>query len=195
MEPESNLDEQGTGELERCILLVEDDDDTAMLIQRQLEALGHVVHRAQNGQEAILVTQNNLPELVVMDVMMPQLDGFETTRYLKVRYPGYLPIMILTALDDSESVRRAQTVGADFYLTKPVRRATLKEAIELLIALSRAEDAADKAPEGVVEARFALAERLWAAGLGRVAVAHLSRLRELCPDDARVIELGKRLGE
>lgn len=184
-----------TADLVRCILVVEDDDDTATLIGRMLASLGHAVRRATNGQEAILVTQNNLPMLVVMDVMMPHLDGFETTRYLKVRYPGYLPVMILTALDDAESVRRAQMVEADYYLTKPVRRANLQEAVELLIALGLAEDDAATDPAGVVEARLALAEQLWAQGLGRVASGHLDRLRKLAPDDARVVDLGVRLGE
>lgn len=183
------------GELERCILVVEDDDDTATLIGRMLQSMGHTVKRAVNGQEAILVTQNNLPMLVVMDVMMPHLDGFETTRFLKVRYPGYLPVMILTALDDAESVRRAQMVDADHYLTKPVRRGKLAEAVERLIALSAAEEKADEAPDGVVEARLSLAEHLWDEGLGRVATGHLARLRALAPDDARVKHLAERLGE
>lgn len=183
------------GELDRCILVVEDDDDTAMLIGRMLGALGYTVRRAINGQEAILITQNNLPMLVVMDVMMPHLDGFETTRFLKLKYPGYLPVMILTALDDAESVRRAQAVDADHYLTKPVRRATLQAAVERLVALSAAEEAADDDPAGVVEARLALAEQLWDQGLGRVAGGHLARLRALAPDDPRVVALGERLGE
>ena len=183
------------GELERCILVVEDDDDTATLIGRMLQSLGHTVRRAVNGQEAILVTQNNLPMLVVMDVMMPHLDGFETTRFLKVRYPGYLPVMICTALDDAESVRRAQLVEADHYLTKPVRRGNLMAAVERLIALSAAEEKADEDPAGVVEARLALADQLWDQGLGRVAIGHLSRLRALAPDDPRVKALGERLGE
>ncbi len=183
------------GELERCILVVEDDDDTATLIGRMLQSMGHTVRRAINGQEAILVTQNNLPMLVVMDVMMPHLDGFETTRFLKVRYPGYLPVMICTALDDAESVRRAQLAEADHYLTKPVRRANLIAAVERLSALSAAEEKAEEDPAGVVEARLALAEQLWDQGLGRVAIGHLARLRELAPSDPRVAALGERLGE
>lgn len=188
-------DEDEQGGLDRVILVVEDDDDTATLIERMLRSLGHQVRRATNGQEAILVTQNNLPMLVVMDVMMPHLDGFETTRYLKVRYPGYLPVMILTALDDAESVRRAQAVEADEYLTKPVRRASLQQSVDLLIALSTAEDAAESDPQGVIEARLALAEALWARGLGRVAIGHLGRLEALAADDPRVADLAKRLGE
>jgi len=183
------------GALERCILIVEDDDDTATLIGRMLQSMGHTVRRAINGQEAILVTQNNLPSLVVMDVMMPHLDGFETTRFLKVRYPGYLPVMILTALDDAESVRRAQLVQADHYLTKPVRRGNLAAAVERLVALSAAEERAAEDPAAVVEARLALADQLWDQGLGRVAIGHLERLRALAPDDLRVKILGERLGE
>ena len=96
---------------------------------------------------------------------------------------------------DSESVRRAQMVEADHYLTKPVRRAHLKQAVALLLQLSIAEEQAAEAPDGVVEARLALAEQLWDQGLGRVAIGHLARLRSLAPDDARVADLGKRLGE
>ncbi len=174
------------------ILVVEDDEDTSRLVQRRLEALGFEVQTARDGGEAILQTQNHLPALVVMDVMMPKLDGFETTRYLKIRYPGYLPVMILTALDDSESVARAVSVGADFYLTKPVRKEPLEEGVRLLDALRKAEDAADETgPEPVVEARLRLAEALCDRGLNALALTHLERLRALAPE---VAALAARLG-
>ncbi len=172
--------------------MVEDDPDTALLVQRRLERLGFSVQWASHGQEAILLTQNHLPGLVVMDVMMPRLDGFETTRYLKVRYPGYLPVMILTALDDGDSIARAGTVGADYYLTKPIRQAELKEAVDLLCALRKAEDAGVEAE--LLEARLALAERLCDRGLPSLARPHLERLRALDADAPRVVALAKRLG-
>ncbi len=173
------------------VLVVEDDPDTAHLVERRLGALGYPVRWASNGQEAILVTQNHLPCLVLMDVMMPHLDGFETTRYLKVRYPGYLPIMILTALDDGDSVARARAVGADHYLTKPLRPTALKAAVELLLALRDAED--EGAVDGVVAARLDLAEQLCDQGLNLLAALHLERLLVLAPDAARVQQLAARL--
>ena len=192
--PDDAAPEGPEGDQER-VLVVEDDPDTARLLQRRLEGLGLAVQWASHGQEAILVTQNHLPGLVVMDVMMPGLDGFETTRYLKVRYPGYLPVMILTALDDSESVARARSVGADYYLTKPVRHADLKEAVGLLGALRRAEDAAAAGEESrVLEARLSLAERLCERGLNALAEPHLERLEELDAEAPRVVALAARLG-
>ena len=161
------------------VLLVEDDRDTAQLVERHLRALGFTVDCAANGEQAILVSQNHLPAVVVMDAMMPLLDGFETTRYLKVRYPGYLPVLMLTALDDAEAVARAEAAGADYFLTKPVRRAPLSEALLLLDRLRRAEDALEVDAVGAeaeaVEARLAVAggcaTRAWGVSPRRTSPA------------------------
>lgn len=197
MSDDEQVEPEETGGGPERVLVVEDDPDTAKLLIKRLEGLGLAVQWASHGQEAILLTQNHLPGLVVMDVMMPRLDGFETTRYLKVRYPGYLPVMILTALDDSDSVARARAVGADYYLTKPVRQAELKEAVELLSTLRRAEDtaAAGKGADAeLVDARCALAERLCDRGLAGIAEPHFERLQSLDSDGARVTALAARLG-
>lgn len=179
-------------------LLVEDDHATAHLVARHLTHLGFVVDWVVNGQQAILVTQNHLPALVVMDAMMPHLDGFEATRYLKLRYPGRVPVLMLTALDDAEAAARAERAGADFYLVKPVRLGPLREAIELLSALSAAEarlEAGDAdALDAAIEARLVVAQRLWKLGLARVARGHLGRLWDLAPADPRVAALADRLG-
>jgi CheY-like chemotaxis protein len=168
------------------VLLVEDDDAVVKLLRRSLSRQRLVFDHARDGQEAILVTQNHLPALVVMDVMMPHLDGFEATRYLKRRYPGYLPVLILTALDDPDSLERARAVDADYYVTKPIDHADLRAATRLLVDLSAAEarlaaGEADATPT-VVEARAALCERLRARGLDALAELHRARLRTLAPE-------------
>ncbi len=173
------------------VLLVEDDPDTAKLLERTLQSIGREVEWARDGQEAILVTQNNPPALVVMDVMMPRLDGFETTRFLKVSTAAYLPVMIVTARDDAESVARAQTVAADDYMTKPVRRQTLLAAVQLLAELRSAESARDTAR--IVGLRLRLAERLLERGIAGVARVHLERLQALAPESAEVQALARRL--
>lgn len=198
---------------ERRVLLVEDDEDTVRLLSRSLSKMGLQVDWASNGEEAILVTQNNLPELILMDIMMPRLDGFETTRYLKRRYPDqYVPILIVTARDDAESMQRAQQVGADHYLTKPVRFRDLEGAVRMLLDLKSAEndlsatapnagDPADSveanvgAGERVVDARSVLAQALGDLGLVGLAKLHLARMRALAPEDERVRALARRLGE
>ncbi len=179
-------------------LLVEDDHATAHLVERHLAHLGFAVDWVVNGQQAILVSQNHLPALVVMDAMMPRLDGFEATRYLKLRYPGRVPVLMLTALDDAEAAGRAERAGADFYLVKPVRLGPLREAVSLLAALSDAQhrlDAGDaEALDAAIEARLDVAQRLWKLGLARVARGHLGRLWDLAPADPRVAALAERLG-
>lgn len=182
----------------RRVLHVEDDEDMARLIGRTLTSMGLAVDHVPNGEQAILVTQNHLPTLVVMDLMMPRLDGFEATRYLKLRYTEYVPILIVSALDDAESQKRAREVGADFYLTKPVRAPELRDAVTRLLELAEAENAFADAPDGeprrVVECRLALANRLCDSGLTPLARVHLARVSDLAPTDAEVVELGRRLG-
>lgn len=182
----------------RRVLLVEDDDAVVALVERSVRRLGVSFDRARDGQEAILVTHNHLPALVVMDVMMPHLDGFEATRYLKRRYAGYVPVLILTALDDGESVARARAVEADYYVTKPIPHDELHAAAALLLELSAAEGrlagGEAGAAAGVVAVRVELARRLCDRGLEGLARLHLERLRAVAPADPRVAALAQRLG-
>lgn len=124
----------------RHILIVEDDPDTADLLGQQLESDGLVVEVARNGQEAILKTADQPPDLIIMDVMMPRLDGFETSRFLKAKFRDtFVPIVILTAKDDPKSRAKGAKFGCEDYVTKPYTRKDLLATVNSLLEIGALE--------------------------------------------------------
>ncbi len=185
----------------RRILVVEDDPDTIELLGEQLEDLGHELFFAHNGEEAILKTGVGAPDLIIMDYMMPRLDGLETTRYFKARFGDrFLPVMMLTAKGDPESVAEGIRIGADEYTTKPYQSRVLIQRIESLLDLKAAEAAlreevpAADAVDRVVDARLTMSRDFCERGLFTLARRYLERNTELQPDHAASLELLESLG-
>ena len=100
------------------ILVVEDDAPLQRMMSAFLGLNGFSVVGAANGEEALNAIDKVMPDLVIADVMMPVMDGWELTRELRRCYPR-LPIMLVTARDTIEDKRTGFTSGADDYLTKP----------------------------------------------------------------------------
>jgi AmiR/NasT family two-component response regulator len=100
------------------VLIVDDQESIRELLRRQLEKIGHkVVGKASNGIQAIELTGSLLPDVVLMDIEMPKMDGLEATKEILDKYPR--PVVLLTSHDDPEMVRRASEAGAGAYLLKP----------------------------------------------------------------------------
>jgi CheY-like chemotaxis protein len=117
------------------ILLVEDNDDSRELYRRMLEALGHEVVEATNGKEAIKVAIKNSPELVVMDLSMPEVDGFQATSALRsIRNFSKTPILAITAYPPSHWRDKAEDAGCDGFLQKPFSHEDLSAALDKLNA-------------------------------------------------------------
>jgi DNA-binding response OmpR family regulator len=122
------------------VLIVEDDGATAELIQSQLG--GHRTRLARNGQEAILVAGQTPPGAIVMDLMMPELDGYEAARYFKHKFgAASVPILILTAVSDAKAPRECGEIGCDDFMTKPHDGDALAAAVSDLLAVAEAERA------------------------------------------------------
>jgi DNA-binding response OmpR family regulator len=175
------------------ILVVEDNPDTRELLRDQLDRPDMTVVPASNGQEAILLIGEDAPDLVIMDVMMPQLNGFETSRYLKLRYrERFLPILILSAKSDQISKREGARYGCDDYREKPYTKQQLLTSVESLLSLSLAENslkslspddpAFSSTRRQIIDARFEFAKRLLAEQTPDVARRHAQRVLELAPD-------------
>jgi two-component system KDP operon response regulator KdpE len=96
---------------------VDDEKPLRDFVRRNLEVRGYRVLTASNGLEALALFETEHVDLVILDVMMPHLDGLETTR--RIRESSLVPIIILTALDEETDKVRAFDLGADDYLTKP----------------------------------------------------------------------------
>jgi two-component system KDP operon response regulator KdpE len=99
------------------ILVVEDEKPLREYVSRNLSVRGFQVSTAANGLEALAILNNDALDLIILDVMMPHMDGLETCR--RIRQSSTIPIIVLTALDEDADKVAALDLGADDYLTKP----------------------------------------------------------------------------
>ncbi|HEY5043584.1 MAG TPA: adenylate/guanylate cyclase domain-containing protein [Verrucomicrobiae bacterium] len=103
------------------VLVVDDEEQNRSLLRDPLEARGYEVAEAVNGLEALAQIATRLPDVVLLDVMMPQMDGFEVCRRLKTdSKTAHIPILMVTALSDRKERLMGITVGANDFLNKPV---------------------------------------------------------------------------
>jgi DNA-binding response OmpR family regulator len=114
-----------------ALLLVEDDPSIRMAIELALTRQGHQVSTAATGEEALELWQSQRPELVVLDVMLPGLDGFEICR--RIRRTDQVPIILLTARSDDIDVVVGLESGADDYVVKPVQPRVLDARIRAVL--------------------------------------------------------------
>ncbi len=119
------------------ILLVEDNEMNRDMLSRRLERRGYEVVIALDGESGVEMAQTHVPDLVLMDMSLPVLDGWEATRRLKVDpATKHIPIVALTAHAMSGDREKAIEAGCDDYDTKPVELARLLAKIEGLLARS-----------------------------------------------------------
>ncbi len=122
------------------ILIADDDRSMRLALVNVLDSDGYKLQEVTNGLEAFQSCQKKLPDLVLLDAMMPEMDGFEACKKIRQLEGGkHIPILIVTALDDDESVEKAFSVGATDYLPKPVHFAVLRQRISRLLRAVRAE--------------------------------------------------------
>jgi DNA-binding NarL/FixJ family response regulator len=114
------------------ILCIEDDGQTASLLTEALIELGYQANVARNGEEGLTAILSERPDLVVCDVRMPHMSGFEVLERVAAAGPDYaaIPFVFLTALGDRDSELTGRRLGADDYLTKPVDFEILHTVIE-----------------------------------------------------------------
>jgi diguanylate cyclase (GGDEF)-like protein len=127
-------------ERQSCILVVDDDRGSRFALRETLLGEGHEVIEAGNGQQAVEICRKRAPDLVLLDGMMPVMDGFQSCAVIR-SLPDCesIPILIVTGLNDEASVDRAFSVGATDHITKPINFAVLRRRIERLLHASRAE--------------------------------------------------------
>ncbi|RME98325.1 MAG: response regulator, partial [Alphaproteobacteria bacterium] len=103
------------------ILVVDDIEANRRLLQAKLEAQYFTVIQAENGPQALEVARSEQPDIILLDVMMPGMDGYEVCRRLKDdAATAYIPVVMVTALSDAEDRVRGLDAGAEDFLTKPV---------------------------------------------------------------------------
>ncbi len=160
------------------ILIVEDNDSLRIGISEMLTIEGFSVLAARNGVEAVEILKSNLPELILSDIMMPEMDGFDF--YNQVRSHAELfsiPFLFLTARTDPEDSLRGKTLGADDYLTKPISRDELVTTIRSRLNRSRQVKLA-QVEQAYVASLTLLAGAIEARTL--ISNQHIERVTETC---------------
>ncbi len=116
---------------DKSVLVVDDDSNIRSLLQQELTEAGHIVRLAEDGRKALALIREEIPGLVILDVMMPEMNGFDVAAVLK-NDPGTMdiPIIILSIVEDKE---RGFRLGVDRYLTKPIDTATLFHEVDTLL--------------------------------------------------------------
>jgi len=118
------------------ILLVEDTEDNRFMMHRLLEMDGYIVVEARNGQEAVTIARAEKPQLILMDLSLPVIDGLAATRLLR-RIPEFAetPIIAVSAHDTADFKAEALAAGCNSYITKPIDFSELEELIKSLLKL------------------------------------------------------------
>lgn len=120
----------------RRILVVDDHPDNIMVLRARLEARGYAVESAEDGQEALDKIHSSPPDLVLLDVMMPKVDGMEVARRVKSdRSLPFIPVIMQTALDSTESMVQGLDAGADDYISKPINFKELEARVKSLLRI------------------------------------------------------------
>jgi DNA-binding response OmpR family regulator len=116
------------------VLAADDDEDILALVAFRLERSGYTVVQARDGQQALELARSEKPDLAVLDVMMPKLDGFELTRRLRAEEAtSRMPIILLTARAQDTDVQTGFDAGADDYLRKPFSPQELRTRVQAIL--------------------------------------------------------------
>ena len=113
------------------IMVVEDEESLLKLESILLTSRGYQVCSMRNGKEALECIEKEKPDLVLLDVMLPEVDGFEVCRQIKENpLTGHIPVVLLTAKKGREDMAKGEEVKADWYITKPFKSAMVIETIQ-----------------------------------------------------------------
>lgn len=126
--------------LDALVLVVDDDRSTRLTLRFALQRSGFDVAEAADGLEALDVVERLSPDVILMDAMMPNLDGFAACAKLKETPWGKdIPVLMITSLDDNPSIERAFAVGASDYIQKPIHLAVVNQRIKRVVEATRTE--------------------------------------------------------
>ncbi len=117
--------------MEYKVLLAEDEVNLRNIVSAALKKNGFSVDTAVNGEEAIAAVNRNVYDIIILDIMMPKVDGIKVCEYIRTKYD--VPVIFLTALNQEKDIVNGYEVGADEYVTKPVSMPVLVAKINALI--------------------------------------------------------------
>src|SRR5712692_10539695 len=160
------------------ILVVDDVPDNVDILQLRLESQGYAVITAGDGEAALVSIRDKLPDLVLLDIMMPKLDGIATVKKLKADTGlPFIPVILVTARADAKDVVAGLEAGADDYLTKPVDQAALMARVRAMLRIKGLHDTVQEQARRLEDQAGELA--LWNTDLEARVQAQLGELRRM----------------
>ncbi|MBI4972778.1 MAG: response regulator [Candidatus Omnitrophica bacterium] len=118
------------------LLLVDDDKDVVEALKSRLAREGYIVSIASDGEEALVKVKEADPDVVILDLLMPKMNGFEVLKEIRQRFKDkWRPVIIVSAKTELESVKECYGLEADHYLTKPCSFENLLRGIQTMISL------------------------------------------------------------
>jgi DNA-binding response OmpR family regulator len=135
---------EGSKAMEKKTVMIVDDSRTiAWILRETLESLGYRVRCAYSGEDALELIDTQRPDLVILDVMLPHMDGLEVlTRIKGSPETCSIPVIMLTANGNSEDVLTGYRLGADYYIIKPFKQSELIHGIQLVLGREKQPTAA-----------------------------------------------------
>ena len=134
------------------ILVVDDHEDNIEVLKVRLESWGYLTASAYNGADALKYVESTPPDLILLDVMMPEMDGNEVARRIKGNTAlPFIPIIMQTALASTDSKVEGLEAGADDYITKPIDFAELKARLRSMLRIKRLQEALEEREKELLE--------------------------------------------
>lgn len=134
----------GGGEEPVRVLVVDDLPDNVEILRARLESRGYAVATAADGEEALALVHADPPQVILCDVMMPGIDGYEVARRIKRDESlPFIPIILVTALSDTENIVQGLNTGADDYIAKPYHFQELEARVRAMLRIKRLQDELD----------------------------------------------------
>ena len=141
------------------VLIVDDERNLRRLLTHAISVEGYQVETAGNGKACLGFCQQHRPDLILMDALMPEMDGFTCCETLRATFgPHCPPVLMITALADTPSVERAFAVGAVDYVTKPIHWAVLRQRVRRILQTHLLERQLAEAQQTLQKLQTALAE-------------------------------------
>ena len=168
------------------ILIVDDNETNRDILMTRLSAHGYDLKQAADGEEALAAAKEHLPDLILLDVMMPKIDGIEVCRRLKADSSlPFMPIILVTAKADTKDVVTGLEAGADEYLTKPIDQLALVARVKSVLRLKELHDQVRAQAADLADMNRGLEARV-AEQLGEIE--RVSRLKRfLAPQIAQLV--------
>ena len=116
------------------VLAIDDEEDNRMLVRAALESDDYLVEIGINGEDGLKKAETFMPDLIICDMMMPDIDGFEVLKRLRAKDSTFaIAVIMLTGIDSRDKVRQALDSGIDYYVTKPFEIGDLLAKVETIL--------------------------------------------------------------